>query len=46
VDAAVRANKFWILPHERVALRMTELRLEWMKGGAPLYINLEAATKP
>jgi NAD(P)-dependent dehydrogenase (short-subunit alcohol dehydrogenase family) len=45
VDAAVRANKFWILPHERVALRTTELRLEWMKGGAPLYINLEAATK-
>jgi NAD(P)-dependent dehydrogenase (short-subunit alcohol dehydrogenase family) len=45
VDAAVRANRFWILPHERVALRTTELRLEWMKGGVPLYINLEAATK-
>lgn len=45
VDMAVRANKFWILPHERVALRTTELRLEWMKGGPPLYINLEAATK-
>jgi NAD(P)-dependent dehydrogenase (short-subunit alcohol dehydrogenase family) len=45
VDEAIRANKFWILPHERVALRMTELRLEWMKGAAPLYINLEAATK-
>jgi NAD(P)-dependent dehydrogenase (short-subunit alcohol dehydrogenase family) len=46
VDAAIRANRFWILPHERVALRMTELRLEWMKGGAPLFINLDAATKP
>lgn len=45
VDEAVRANKFWILPHERVALRTTELRLEWMRGGKPLYINLEAATK-
>jgi short-subunit dehydrogenase len=46
VDAAIRANRFWILPHERVALRTTELRLEWMKGGAPLFINLNAATKP
>jgi NAD(P)-dependent dehydrogenase (short-subunit alcohol dehydrogenase family) len=46
VDAAIRANRFWILPHERVALRTTELRLEWMKGGAPLFINLDAATKP
>lgn len=46
VDDAVRADRFWILPHERVALRMTELRLEWMRGGAPLTINLDAATKP
>jgi NAD(P)-dependent dehydrogenase (short-subunit alcohol dehydrogenase family) len=46
VDDAVRAERFWILPHEHVALRMTELRLEWMKGGAPLTINLDAATRP
>jgi NAD(P)-dependent dehydrogenase (short-subunit alcohol dehydrogenase family) len=45
VDAAIRGNKFWILPHERSALGMTEQRLAWMKGGPPLYINLEAATK-
>jgi NAD(P)-dependent dehydrogenase (short-subunit alcohol dehydrogenase family) len=46
VDEAIRANRFWILPHERVALRTTQLRLEWMQGGPPLYINLDAATKP
>jgi NAD(P)-dependent dehydrogenase (short-subunit alcohol dehydrogenase family) len=45
VEDAVRANRFWILPHEWVALRTTELRLEWMRGGPALPINLEAATK-
>jgi NAD(P)-dependent dehydrogenase (short-subunit alcohol dehydrogenase family) len=45
VDAAIKANAFWILPHERSALGMTQQRLEWMKGGTPLYINLDAATK-
>jgi len=46
VDEAIRAKRFWILPHERVALRTTQLRLEWMQGGPPLFINLDAATKP
>jgi NAD(P)-dependent dehydrogenase (short-subunit alcohol dehydrogenase family) len=46
VDEAIRAKRFWILPHERVALRTTELRLAWMRGGPPVTINLEAATKP
>jgi NAD(P)-dependent dehydrogenase (short-subunit alcohol dehydrogenase family) len=45
VDAAIRENKFWILPHERSALGMTKQRLEWMRGGPPLYINLDQATK-
>ena len=45
VEDAIRTNEFWILTHERVALSMTEQRLEWMKGGRPLMINLEAATK-
>jgi hypothetical protein len=26
-------EKFWILTHEHSALRITELRLEWMRGG-------------
>ncbi|MFZ1062596.1 MAG: SDR family NAD(P)-dependent oxidoreductase [Acidimicrobiales bacterium] len=46
VENAIRTNSFWILTHERVALRTTEQRLGWMQGGAPLGINLEAATKP
>ena len=45
VEGAIREERFWILPHERVALRTTELRLAWMKGGPPLTINLDAATK-
>jgi NAD(P)-dependent dehydrogenase (short-subunit alcohol dehydrogenase family) len=46
VENAVRTNKFWILPHERSAIRTTELRLEWMRGGAPMTFDLMAATKP
>ena len=45
VEKAIRDNVFWILSHRRVALRTTEIRLEWMKGGPPLGIDLEAATK-
>jgi NAD(P)-dependent dehydrogenase (short-subunit alcohol dehydrogenase family) len=33
VEDAVVNEKFWILTHERSALRITELRLEWMRGG-------------
>jgi NAD(P)-dependent dehydrogenase (short-subunit alcohol dehydrogenase family) len=33
VEQAVLNNKFWILTHEHSALRITELRLEWMRGG-------------
>jgi NAD(P)-dependent dehydrogenase (short-subunit alcohol dehydrogenase family) len=33
VEDAVVHEKFWILTHEHSALRITELRLEWMRGG-------------
>jgi NAD(P)-dependent dehydrogenase (short-subunit alcohol dehydrogenase family) len=33
VEDAVVNEKFWILTHEHTALRITELRLEWMRGG-------------
>ncbi len=46
VENAVRNRRFWILPHERSALRTTELRLEWMRGGPPMKFDLMAATKP
>jgi NAD(P)-dependent dehydrogenase (short-subunit alcohol dehydrogenase family) len=45
VENAVIENKFWILTHERSALGMTKMRLAWMQGGPPLYINLDAAAK-
>ncbi|HEV3268813.1 MAG TPA: SDR family NAD(P)-dependent oxidoreductase [Acidimicrobiales bacterium] len=46
VENAVRTNKFWIFPHERSAIRTTELRLEWMRGGPPMRFDLMGATKP
>ncbi len=46
VEGAVRANRFWILPHERVAVRTTEIRLEWMRGGPPMRFDLMQATRP
>ena len=46
VENAIRTKSFWILTHERAAIRTTEQRLEWMRGGRSTKINLEAATKP
>jgi NAD(P)-dependent dehydrogenase (short-subunit alcohol dehydrogenase family) len=45
VDDAVRTNKFWILTHEHSAIRTTEIRLEWMRGGPPLRFDPMSATK-
>jgi len=45
IENAVRNDKFWILPHEHAAIRTTEQRLEWMRGGPPPTINLTAATQ-
>jgi NAD(P)-dependent dehydrogenase (short-subunit alcohol dehydrogenase family) len=46
VENAIRTNKFWILTHERSAVRTTELRLDWMRGGPPMRFDLMGATKP
>jgi NAD(P)-dependent dehydrogenase (short-subunit alcohol dehydrogenase family) len=46
VAQAVVANEFWILTHERAALRTTEQRLAWMRGGPAPGINLRAAAQP
>ncbi len=46
VAHAVVANEFWILTHERAALRTTEQRLAWMRGGPAPGINLQAAARP
>lgn len=46
VANAIRDKTFFILTHERVAIRTTEQRLGWMRGGPPLFVNIEAATKP
>lgn len=47
-DAIVRTideGAFYILTHTKSALRTTEMRLEWMKGGAAPSFDLEKATK-
>jgi NAD(P)-dependent dehydrogenase (short-subunit alcohol dehydrogenase family) len=36
VEDGVRENQFWIFPHEFFAHRITERRLEWMRGGEPI----------
>ena len=46
VADAVMTKRFWILPHERSAVRTTELRLAWMRGGDPMRFDLMGATKP
>lgn len=43
---AVTEERFWILTHPRSAIGATKLRLEWMRGGPPMTIDLEAATRP
>jgi short-subunit dehydrogenase len=43
---AVEADRFWILTHPRSAIGATKLRLEWMRGGPPMIIDLDAATRP
>ena len=46
VASAVLENRFWILTHEHAAIRTSEQRVDWMRGGRPPRINLEGATRP
>ncbi len=46
VASAVLENRFWILTHEHAAIRTSEQRVDWMRGGKPPRINLEGATRP
>ncbi|HVB71367.1 MAG TPA: SDR family NAD(P)-dependent oxidoreductase [Acidimicrobiales bacterium] len=46
VVEAVREDRFWILTHPRSAIGATKLRLEWMRGGPPMIVDLDAATRP
>jgi NAD(P)-dependent dehydrogenase (short-subunit alcohol dehydrogenase family) len=43
VEDAVVNEKFWILTHEHSALRITELRLDWMRGGPSPMAGLDSA---
>ncbi|MGC8499436.1 MAG: SDR family oxidoreductase [Acidimicrobiales bacterium] len=45
VADAVVTGRFWILPHEHVAVRTTEQRLAWMRGGPMPGIDLARAAR-
>ncbi len=45
VAESIVDERFWILTHERVALATMRQRLEWMEGGNPPRIDLDAAGK-
>ena len=46
VEDAVVANRFWILTNEHSAIRITEQRLEWMRGGRPALAKRMAPKDP
>jgi NAD(P)-dependent dehydrogenase (short-subunit alcohol dehydrogenase family) len=46
VLAAVRDRRFFVLPHERAALRIGEDRVAWMRGEQAAALDLEALVRP
>jgi NAD(P)-dependent dehydrogenase (short-subunit alcohol dehydrogenase family) len=46
VFAAVRDVRFYVLPHERAAVGVTEARARWMRTGDPPQIDFERALQP
>jgi NAD(P)-dependent dehydrogenase (short-subunit alcohol dehydrogenase family) len=46
VLAAVRERRFFVLPHERAALRIGEDRVAWMRGEQAAALDLEALIRP
>ena len=46
VFAAVREERFWVLPHPRVARAAIGDRLAWMTDGSPAVVDLMAAIEP
>src|SRR5262249_22482365 len=46
VLAAVRERRFFVLPHERAALRIGEDRVAWMRGDQAAALDLESLVRP
>ena len=46
VFAAISENRFFVLPHQRAALRYVENRLVWMQGGEPAAFDIESLIRP
>jgi NAD(P)-dependent dehydrogenase (short-subunit alcohol dehydrogenase family) len=46
IFGALQDERFFILPHEKVALATTRGRLAWMEGGHPPGTDLNQATRP
>jgi NAD(P)-dependent dehydrogenase (short-subunit alcohol dehydrogenase family) len=43
---AVAQQRFFVVPHEHVALATTRARLEWMQGGGPPQLDASRALQP
>ena len=46
VLAAVRERRFFVLPHERAALRIGEDHIKWMRGDEAAALDLESLIRP
>jgi NAD(P)-dependent dehydrogenase (short-subunit alcohol dehydrogenase family) len=46
VFAAIRDNRFFVLPHPRAAIQYTERRLQWMQGGEPAAFDIDSLFRP
>jgi NAD(P)-dependent dehydrogenase (short-subunit alcohol dehydrogenase family) len=43
---AVAQRRFFVVPHEHVALATTRARLQWMEGGDPPHLDASRAVQP
>jgi len=43
---AVAQRRFFVVPHEHVALATTRARLQWMEGGDPPQLDASRAVQP
>jgi short-subunit dehydrogenase len=43
---AVAERRFFVVPHEHVALATTRARLQWMEGGDPPQLDASRAVQP
>ena len=43
---AIEQRRFFVVPHEQIALATTRARLRWMEGGEPPHLDIGRAVQP